>query len=474
MKYYILTLILLFIHVITRGQSTGNAIRVSGQADFLKEHDTVTIRLYKYGILNQEPLFQTVINTTAQRHNFHFNLPANNYPQYINITFKGHYERDLYYYLVESGDKFKLNFKNTKLSITGENCANFKVQYQIWRIKSNYNQNHRQPDFNATTLEHHFFILDSIAMEQFEFLKFHRKELSKRMYDYLSTNIIASANLTKYSYLNSYGIQYLDSLANPILQSFYKYQSKSKTLSISQNDFSSYSDYYVHYLIEKYKVDTCLVMKKPLNIVDCLSYFSQKYKGHLKEQLITTILCDSKQFPKELSKWVANSLPFIENPAYRIVLTGILSNRIEGAQAYNFSLRDLDDNIIQLAEYKDQVVLLDFWFTGCASCRQLAPTMLKIEREFKNDGVKFIGISIDKNRGQWLNSIKSGNYVSPDIINLYTLGNGTQNPAIQNYKVHSYPTIVVITKKGQILNVSGDPRYDNGLELRKLITSCLK
>jgi thiol-disulfide isomerase/thioredoxin len=236
---------------------------------------------------------------------------------------------------------------------------------------------------------------------------------------------------------------------------------------------SKYCGVYIDYLIDKYKVDSCLDKNRRFQVTECIKFFSKTYSGTLKEQLIACIIAETKQYPQELRKIIDYELLSMKNPDYRRFLKNVEDTRIDGATAYNFRLKDTQGRKVQLNDFKGKVVILDFWFTGCINCEELAPYMKNIEMQFSDMPVVFVSISIDKIKEQWLKSIISGTYSSPEIVNLCTNDDNIRKEVLQNYHIDSYPTLVIINKKGNVVNVHIDPRNDNGISLQKQISDCL-
>jgi thiol-disulfide isomerase/thioredoxin len=58
----------------------------------------------------------------------------------------------------------------------------------------------------------------------------------------------------------------------------------------------------------------------------------------------------------------------------------------------------LDGKRLDLADYKGEIVVVNFWASWCAPCRAEAPSLEKIYQEGKASGVRFVGIDIKDGR----------------------------------------------------------------------------
>jgi thiol-disulfide isomerase/thioredoxin len=61
----------------------------------------------------------------------------------------------------------------------------------------------------------------------------------------------------------------------------------------------------------------------------------------------------------------------------------------------NLSLKDLAGHSQKLSELRSQIVVLSFWATWCAPCREELPRLSKLSEEFTGKNVRFVAVSID-------------------------------------------------------------------------------
>lgn len=68
---------------------------------------------------------------------------------------------------------------------------------------------------------------------------------------------------------------------------------------------------------------------------------------------------------------------------------------IRGKQAAAFELPDVDGAIVRMADFKDKVLLVNFWATWCQPCLIEIPWFLEFQEQYGPQGFEVIGISLD-------------------------------------------------------------------------------
>ena len=57
--------------------------------------------------------------------------------------------------------------------------------------------------------------------------------------------------------------------------------------------------------------------------------------------------------------------------------------------------KTLDGKEIKLSDYKNKIILLDFWASWCIPCREEMPELIKFYNKHKKEDFVIIGINID-------------------------------------------------------------------------------
>lgn len=71
----------------------------------------------------------------------------------------------------------------------------------------------------------------------------------------------------------------------------------------------------------------------------------------------------------------------------------------EGNQAPDFRLEALDGSRISLQDHQGEVVLVNFWATWCAPCRDEIPDIEAVYQARRDDGFVVLGVNSHETRG---------------------------------------------------------------------------
>jgi cytochrome c biogenesis protein CcmG/thiol:disulfide interchange protein DsbE len=122
--------------------------------------------------------------------------------------------------------------------------------------------------------------------------------------------------------------------------------------------------------------------------------------------------------------------------------------------APNFTLKDLDGNVVSLKDLKGKVIVLDFWSTWCVPCKKSFPAMQLAVNAYKNDpSVKFLFIHTWETTKTPVEDVE--NYIAKSGFNFQVLmdlkDKAGRSAAVEDYGVSAIPAKFIIDKAGNIV-----------------------
>ena len=118
-----------------------------------------------------------------------------------------------------------------------------------------------------------------------------------------------------------------------------------------------------------------------------------------------------------------------------------------GKPAPAFRLKTFDGRDVSLADYRGQVVLLDFWATYCMPCVQALPELQALHTKYGARGFSVVGVTVD-DRAVLVQKATSRAKVGYPILQA--------TPEVWNaYKVNALPSMILVGRDGNIIKRYG-------------------
>jgi thiol-disulfide isomerase/thioredoxin len=111
--------------------------------------------------------------------------------------------------------------------------------------------------------------------------------------------------------------------------------------------------------------------------------------------------------------------------------------------APQFTLDSRAGSKISLAQYKGQVVMLNFWASWCGPCRQEMPLLENIYKKYNKMGFTLIGVNVEPDSKAAEGFLKQTPVSFPVIYD-------KDSTVSKAYDVSGMPSTVIIDRKGNI------------------------
>jgi peroxiredoxin len=160
------------------------------------------------------------------------------------------------------------------------------------------------------------------------------------------------------------------------------------------------------------------------------------------------------------------SLRAIACAVFAVVAGTALSAIAPATAAPDFTLHAMGGPNLRLKEQRGRVVMVNFWATWCAPCREEMPMFMRLQDAQRAKGVQFVGIAVD-------NVDKVRQYASDLKLNYPTLIGGFGAMELSKTlgnSVMALPFTVIVDRSGKVAHTQLGPLKEEQLQsiLRQL------
>jgi thiol-disulfide isomerase/thioredoxin len=114
-----------------------------------------------------------------------------------------------------------------------------------------------------------------------------------------------------------------------------------------------------------------------------------------------------------------------------------------GSAAPAFQLDSLAGKPVNLADYKGQVVLLNFWASWCGPCRKEMPILEQLHKQYRSKGFSLVGVNVEPNSADALTMLKSVPVSFPILFD-------RDSTVSKLYQVQGMPNTVIVDRQGRV------------------------
>lgn len=138
----------------------------------------------------------------------------------------------------------------------------------------------------------------------------------------------------------------------------------------------------------------------------------------------------------------------------------------EGARAPEIGLRDTDGQMVRMADLRGKVVLVDFWASWCAPCREEIPFLNRLQAEFGDDLV-IVGVNIDNEESNMTSFMRR----TPMRFRVVHDSGGER--VAERYSPPRMPSSYIIDRRGIVRHVHAGYRASDASDIQEHVRNLI-
>lgn len=468
LKYLLSTVVAMLLFI---GNTTAKELTQSKDSAELKiqmdfdhfQADSVAIEVHPYGMLNNKHGIRQFSSRLDRKDILcRFNVPDHPYWIIITTFIKG-FLNDYSSFYGMPGDDLSIAFTNGNAKAIGRGANRFNFSREIWKLRYKRVVTKQLEEGRITAEELYKFFdrkEDSVYNERLKVLARYKPSFTNAEYSLLYSDVFYDRqfSIAKGLY-DPIVFPSKDEVAKRFFFNLFmeKFPMNKVPDSISDQNLvycQSFSEFAFWRMIGQLAFRSGdFANRAKYSMKDITAYMEQHFAGELLEKMLTYSfhMCNNRK--KEVPLELPLILPKIKNPEFKKVLVAIQNGNVMNAPIARFALPDAAGRVYTPDDFKGQVVIIDFWFTGCLPCAILKNETVELVAELSaRKDVKFVSICLDGSAETWRTSLRSKKYTHDVAINLFTSGNRFDSPIAKFYNVFGCPRIIIVNREGIVVN----------------------
>ncbi len=181
--------------------------------------------------------------------------------------------------------------------------------------------------------------------------------------------------------------------------------------------------------------------------------FVEAYPEDERSAQLLYVLGDYAEETEEKSAYLGKLVELHPESEFAVMAKAGMKQMEKIGQPFELTFTPLrsDEEMSLQEDLAGKVVVIDFWATWCGPCIAEMPKMKKLYAEYKDQGVEFIGVSLDAPEAEG-GKDKLMAYVEENDIAWpqYYQGNGWQSEFSKSWGVNAIPQLFIIDAEGKL------------------------
>ena len=127
------------------------------------------------------------------------------------------------------------------------------------------------------------------------------------------------------------------------------------------------------------------------------------------------------------------------------------------------NMKDLNDEYVNLSDFKGKYVFLDLWATWCGPCKAQVPYLKELEKAYHGKNIEFVSLSIDKPNAvdKWKGMVKKMELGGVQLVMDHY--NKNHIDFLEHFKITGIPHFIIFDPKGNVVHPDTPKPSDEAL-----------